>query len=224
MFETLSAPGWFGKLPTVGDFASRRLPQDVIDWWDSWLSLGLAQLREQHAQAWQSLFLAAPVWRFAITPGVAPGAWGRYAWAGVLTPSVDCVGRYFPLTLLAPLARWPLQATEAESLGWWLERLECMAGDALHDDWSIDQLEAQLDLDELRRAPSERCLLNPAQERIPFPADALASMGVVERRLFGEHRPGRSLWQQAGLTDGAWQQLDGLPPSRMLFDTDPQGC
>lgn len=220
MFETLSAPGWFGKLPTVGDFASRRLPQDLIDWWDGWLSLGLAQLRERHAEAWQALFLAAPVWRFAITPGVAPGAMGRYAWAGVLTPSVDCVGRYFPLTLLAPLVRWPAHVPEGEALGLWLERLERIAGDALHDDWSIERLEAELNADDQRRAPAESSITDLAQDRILFPVEALASMGVAGRWLFTEHRPGQSLWQRAGSTDGAWQQVEGLPPSHRLFEAE----
>jgi type VI secretion system protein ImpM len=218
MFETLLAPGWFGKLPTVGDFASRRLPQDVIDWWDSWLSLGLAQLRERHAGEWQALFLAAPAWRFVMAPGVAPGAPGRHAWAGVLIPSVDCVGRYFPLSLLAPLSHWPLAADEGVALGRWLERLEGLAGDALHDDWSIEQLEQVLDSDPQRLAPPDDTDADPAQESVQFPAEALASMGVAGRRLFAEHRAGRSLWQRGSSTDGAWQMIEGLPPAQALFE------
>lgn len=218
MFETLIAPGWFGKLPTVGDFVSRRLPQDVIDWWDSWLSLGLAALRERHADDWQAQFLAAPVWRFVLAPGVAPGKLGQHAWAGVLIPSVDSVGRYFPLTLLAPLAGWPLDPADGEALGWWLERLERTAVDALHDDWSIERLEAELDADPQRRAPPSAADLDLAQDRVIFAADALASMGVAGRRLFTEHRAGRSLWQRGCSTDGACQLVQGLPPAASLFE------
>ena len=30
-------PGWYGKLPSLGDFASRRLGADFIPPWDAWL-------------------------------------------------------------------------------------------------------------------------------------------------------------------------------------------
>ena len=32
--------GWYGKLPLLGDFAHRRLPQPVVDVFDGWLSQG----------------------------------------------------------------------------------------------------------------------------------------------------------------------------------------
>jgi type VI secretion system protein ImpM len=39
-------PGWFGKLPSLGDFASRRLPDAFVSRWDRWLQGGLARARE----------------------------------------------------------------------------------------------------------------------------------------------------------------------------------
>ena len=27
-------PGWYGKIPSLGDFASRRLPQSFVAAWD----------------------------------------------------------------------------------------------------------------------------------------------------------------------------------------------
>ena len=30
-------PGWYGKLPFIGDFANRRLPSAFINAWDDWL-------------------------------------------------------------------------------------------------------------------------------------------------------------------------------------------
>ena len=92
-------PGWYGKLPALGDFAGRRLPPLFVDPWDRWLALGMSHWRDSDP-AWLEAFLAAPTWRFALGAGVpfelSPG------YAGVLMPSVDRVGRYFPLTIARP--------------------------------------------------------------------------------------------------------------------------
>jgi len=135
-------PGWYGKLPTLGDFASRRLEPSFIDPWDAWLAEGIAALRTQSSEAWLDHYLASPVWRFLLMPGVV--GLGQ-AMAGVLMPSVDRVGRYFPLTLAAPLAAVPQSAAQVEDLQAWLHQLDDTAADALHEDWSIEQLEAELE-------------------------------------------------------------------------------
>lgn len=137
-----TVPGWYGKLPTLGDFASRRLEPGWIDAWDGWLSEGLAALREGLGDAWVEGYLASPPWRFVLLPGARAGIDG--AWAGVLMASVDRVGRYFPLTLAAPLAALPASTAEFDALLGWLHRLEDAAVDALQDDWDIDRLEHEL--------------------------------------------------------------------------------
>jgi hypothetical protein len=73
-------------------------------------------------------------------PGVLADASadGSAAWAGVLMPSVDRVGRYFPLTLARPLPELPADAAQLNDLLGWLQRLDDLALDALHDDWSVD--------------------------------------------------------------------------------------
>ncbi|BEP63790.1 hypothetical protein GmRootV213_43440 [Variovorax sp. V213] len=91
-------PGWFGKLPGMGDFAHRRLPESFRSVWDQWLQRGLARLKDRHAD-WTAHYLEAPIWCFALGPQVA----GEGAWIGVLMPSVDGVGRYFPFTMAVEL-------------------------------------------------------------------------------------------------------------------------
>ena len=137
-------PGWYGKLPSLGDFASRRLDQEFIEAWDHWLASGLASWRENEPSAWLDRYLSGPSWRFVITPGVLKSTPGATAWAGVLMPSVDRVGRYFPLTLALPLARLPASPAQADTLFSWLHALDDLALDALDEDWSADQLEAEL--------------------------------------------------------------------------------
>jgi type VI secretion system protein ImpM len=90
--------GFFGKLPSHGDFVRRRVADDFVSGWDSWLQQCLAQSRETLGDAWLDTYLTSPVWRFALAPTVC----GAAAVAGILVPSVDRVGRYFPLTLVWP--------------------------------------------------------------------------------------------------------------------------
>lgn len=91
--------GLVGKLPAHGDFIRRgSLPASFCTPWDAWLQEGIAAARAAIGEArWESVWDAAPAWRFALPPG----ACGPEAAAGVLLPSRDAVGRRFPLTLAA---------------------------------------------------------------------------------------------------------------------------
>lgn len=91
--------GLYGKLPSQGDFVSRRLPWDFTTAWDGWLQAGLAQARAEIGTRWNDTYLTAPLWRFQLAPGVV----GPDAWIGLWFASVDRVGRQFPLTLAEPM-------------------------------------------------------------------------------------------------------------------------
>lgn len=140
-------PGWHGKLPVLGDFTSRRLDPAFVEAWDGWLAAGLHALRARDAAGWLAAYLASPSWRFLLLPGAVPGLTGplsRQAWVGVLMPSVDRVGRYFPFTLALPIAALPAAAPAMQRLWHWLARLDALAIDALQDDWTIDRVEQEL--------------------------------------------------------------------------------
>jgi type VI secretion system protein ImpM len=136
-------PGWHGKLPTLGDFATRRLSPAFVQHWDAWLSQGLAGLQARRRD-WLDAYLASPSWRFLLMPGVLPSAVSDSAWVGVLMPSVDRVGRYYPLTLAQPLTALPRHGDELDALWRWLLQLDEAAADALLDDWDIAALETEL--------------------------------------------------------------------------------
>lgn len=146
------AAGWYGKLPSVGDFVSRRLPPDWIAAWDSWLAEGLARMRDAAPDTWLDDYLASPAWRFALMPGVVD----EVLRVGVLMPSVDSVGRYFPLVIVsAPLAP-PRTLATAHMLWQWTAAVEDLAINALQQDWTVDTLEAALlDLGAPRMAPDD---------------------------------------------------------------------
>lgn len=85
----------FGKLPSHGDFVARNLGAEARAAWDGWLSEGMAGARAALGEAFDAAYETAPPWRFVTGPGPFGETWR----AGTLTPSVDAVGRRFPVVL-----------------------------------------------------------------------------------------------------------------------------
>jgi type VI secretion system protein ImpM len=92
--------GLFGKLPVKGDFLRLNLPPGFERPWDDWQQALLLAGREALGKAWQTRYLEAPIWRFTLAAGLA----GEAPVLGVMAPSLDRVGRQFPLTLVARCA------------------------------------------------------------------------------------------------------------------------
>ena len=59
----------------------------------------MAASRSALGANWLEVYLTSPAWRF----GCAAGVCGSAPLVGLMAPSVDRVGRYFPLTLVAEL-------------------------------------------------------------------------------------------------------------------------
>lgn len=132
--------GAFGKIPALGDFFRLSLPQSFIDPWDAFLQASLVAGRSAKAEAWTEYYMTAPIWRFALAAGVA----GPDPVFGVVMPSVDRVGRQFPLTL-AQVARFdtPLRPLISETA--LLAALEDIALDALDDSMGREALAQRLE-------------------------------------------------------------------------------
>jgi type VI secretion system protein ImpM len=138
-----SATGFYGKLPCRGDFMQRRVPQGFVDTWDAWLQECLHVSRQQLGEQWLDLYLTSPVWRFVLAEGIC----GESAYAGVMLPSVDRVGRYFPLTLVSPLEAGTCILEAACSAGRaWFDAVEELALKALDaGDLDLQAFDAQVD-------------------------------------------------------------------------------
>ena len=95
--DTPANVGFYGKLPSHGDFLRRRVSDGFVSGWDLWLQEGMAATRAALGEGWLEVYLTSPVWRFAC----AAGACGPRPVVGVMAPSVDRVGRYFPMTIVA---------------------------------------------------------------------------------------------------------------------------
>src|SRR3954453_16484472 len=88
--------GLFGKLTAKRDFIALFAPRAFLDAWEPWMQSGIAASRDLLGGGWQQAFLSAPIWRFWLGSDIC-GA----TVAGVFMPSLDRVGRYYPLTLFA---------------------------------------------------------------------------------------------------------------------------
>lgn len=133
--------GIYGKLPAHGDFLTRNLSGDFVQGWDHWLQRAMASSQERLGESWLNTYLTSPIWRFVLSSGVID----QQVWAGVLMPSVDRVGRYFPFTLVQAISglRSPCEAlVVGES---WFSALETVALAALEQDTDIDTLMTQVD-------------------------------------------------------------------------------
>lgn len=134
-----AAPGWYGKLPVLGDFASRRLPPGFVTAWDRWLQQGMTQLRQQLGTSWLDAYMTAPVWRFVLGAQTLD----EHPWAGVMLPSVDRVGRYFPLTVCASIPGIAA-ADDVATVEQWLGDIETAARTGLNADISLDAFDTAL--------------------------------------------------------------------------------
>lgn len=132
--------GWYGKIPALGDFASRRLPPDFIGAWDGWLQGALSASRAALGARWHATYLNSPIWRYLLLPG----ACGPGCWTGIMLPSVDKLGRPFPLTVAVALDAQAETAAAVFSAHGWFRALEQIALDSLRLDASVVALEQAL--------------------------------------------------------------------------------
>lgn len=134
------SPAWYGKLACLGDFAARRLAQPQVGVLDRWLAEGVAASRAALGEHWQGVYLTAPVWRFGWAPGLLDDAW----WFGVMMPSVDNVGRYFPLVVLQAVPGPPAEPVALLRLERWFAAVAEAALATLQPGASVERFEAAL--------------------------------------------------------------------------------
>ena len=126
---TLPEIGFFGKLPSHGDFLRRNVSDSCVEHWDAWLQASMAASRQSLTERWLDLYLTAPMWRFFAPPGLIDAQ----AITGVLFPSVDRVGRYFPLTVFARLAGDVPGLVLIDSCAAWFQSIEDLVVEQLGD-------------------------------------------------------------------------------------------
>ncbi len=133
--------GLFGKLPAHGDFVQRNLSAGFINIWDEWLQHFIAGTKEQLGENWLDVYLTSPLWRFVFSAGVID----ENIWAGIMIPSVDRVGRYYPFSIIKKLPHDvnPFEFMQLQTT--WYKNIEDLALDALDGQIMIDDLMLELD-------------------------------------------------------------------------------
>ncbi len=218
----VEAPGWYGKVAMLGDFASRRLPQDFVDAADSWLARGVEHSRAELGERWLDVYLTGPIWRFAWAPGLVGDSW----WLGVMMPSVDKVGRYFPLLIARSAAALPTTAPGLSALQAWYEHLGATALGTLRAGATLEDFESAL-----ARAPASGAnaesstfatTVLPARVRHTVPG-AATLLTWAQGLLAGDalqRFSGRSLWwpDHAESPDNSLSVSQGLPPAQYFSE------
>lgn len=217
----LPRPGFYGKLPGHGDFIGRGLPRAFTDEWDQWLQRCVAESRAALGDEWTDTYLTSPIWRFV----VGAELFGVSTWAGIVFPSVDRVGRYFPLTIAVatPIDVMTLQVVT--SCGDWFGAAEELAWQVLDEEgYDADRLEqavqnlGPIDLGSARLSLPEnsRTTLPPADITVaiadgasPAQAVLVLAQALVDSRL----PEGHSVWWTAGSAQ--------VPPSLRVFSGLP---
>jgi type VI secretion system protein ImpM len=187
--------GLYGKLPMKRDFITVSVPDAFLDLWEPWLQGGLTTSREELGARWEEVFLKAPIWRFWLGPDLC-----GLATIGSFMPSVDEVGRFFPLTAFACAekgASFPAPQRNPQSD--WFGAAEAMLLEALDDGVEYDAVLARLQA---------------------LPAPAIAGPAQIERgvRELGAARVARAA--EPGQLDGAFAALADDRERRM----DAAGC
>lgn len=227
--------GYFGKLPSHGDFINRYLPNAFINPWDQWLQESMVACKQSLADNWIANYMTMPVFRFALSPGVC----GETAWAGILMPSRDYSGRLFPFTLAVPLLANQTAATHvATTHDAWLSKLESIALTTLTPDFTQERLTGAFDqaLRQMQNSclaavgdPSETnagILQTQTQNQFAWHTSlnsSHAAQGLADAldATLREYSFAYSLWWTSENTDLMVAQ--GLPKAEMmpaLFDND----
>jgi len=90
----------FGKTPRMGDFLRVGAGGPAGEALEQWVEQGLALAEAKRGNAWASIYSAGATYAFVFRP--PRGSSAREALVGVIKPSVDAVGRRFPLVVYAP--------------------------------------------------------------------------------------------------------------------------
>ena len=238
--------GFFGKLPAYGDFIHRNVPNAAMTQWDEWLKSYVGATQERLGDNWLDVYLTSPIWRFCFSAGVLD----EQSWAGILLPSVDRVGRYFPFTVLQALDPSIAPAAFITEQSAWYDAIEQQALQALDGSLDAEALAEALaePLPDSRlmyapqAAPSAEAgvVIDVTQDALPMSSSLSHLLDVFIRERFVSH----GVWQTNGservepclfvvnalpavsggsaMMDGLWEDWEWCVPWRLSLGGEAQ--
>lgn len=213
----IQRPGFYGKLPGKGDFIRRHLSNELVSSLDQWQQAAMEYSQAVLGDAWLRHYLVSPIWRFVLSPGLLD----THPIAGIMMPSVDSVGRHFPLTLAQSLS------PDTNLLGFsfqadnWFERMEDVALYALSSEFDMLAFEQQLEAIPTPSLTRPGVALPQSEVRRGWKLDTLSGAQLVETSLAMEMQSQLvaqysrfSLWWSLGSEDiePTFLLYQGMPP------------
>ena len=167
--------GLYGKLPSKRDFIATGTPRELLSVWEPWMQGGLSASRHSLADNWQQVFLTAPIWRFWLGAELC----GTTV-LGAFMPSLDGVGRYFPLTLFAyPDEGAAIPPPELDPQEAWFAAAEEFLLSTLEQDTTFEGVTSGLGQ-----------LVRPSDDNpVPRPDDMIALQGGMVARVCARALP-----------------------------------
>ncbi len=165
--------GLFGKLPAKRDFIGMNASRRFLEAWEPWLQSGVAMSKQMLGGVWTETYNRAPIWRYWLGEDFC-----GEAMIGAFMPSIDGVGRSFPLAIFVGEGDASLAPPELEPNDAWFEAAEAVLLDALEPGATLERI-----------AEKVASLPTPALEpRITKDGDfeQLADGGVLARDIGSE--------------------------------------
>ena len=122
----IMSAGLFGKLPAKRDFIGMNASRRFLEAWEPWLQAGVATSKQMLGDRWIETYNRAPIWRYWLGADFC-----GEAMIGAFMPSVDGVGRAFPLAIFVGEGDASLAPPELEPNDAWFEATEAVLLDAL---------------------------------------------------------------------------------------------
>lgn len=132
----------YGKLPAKRDFVAISATRAFLLLWEAWIQGGVSASMQQLGSGWRDAFLHAPIWRFWLGAELC----GEPV-LGAFMPSLDGIGRYFPLTLFVRANDGAtLPPPEFEPQTQWFTAAEALLLSTLEEGTTLESVTAALDL------------------------------------------------------------------------------
>ena len=202
--------GLFGKLPAKRDFVAVNAPRRFLETWEPWLQSSVATAKQTIGTDWVQSYNRAPIWRYWLGADLCGDAL-----IGAVMPSVDGVGRAFPLTIFASEDGDGLAPPEIDDNTPWCEDVEALLLSALDAGATLEGItEAMAAVRPpalYARATSSGCRELSDGGILVDTTDGRASTAFLAARRYGHRRAfaSQSFWWTIG--------GEGFPPCALSY-------